>query len=231
MVRHYLHRIDEATPQNEWSYISEIGKKIEFVDVMDVPQRYITFSKKLRRKAKEKKKPPLEATKEGIRWALDAAGNAGQYIKFVNMAIDKRQNQINKIKKLQGKFDQEVELLKSTKLEKIKDTQSFLAGLDVHTVGDYLNQLLLEKRIRQTNLHNLKKDLVSMEKELKLQEKQIEGVRTHLKGKIIQGKSKEITTVDAIKIIREELSSIATKYDVSKLSMAVDKVVSSKALI
>lgn len=68
-----------------------------------------------------------------------------------------------------------------------------------------------------------------MEKEAKLQEKQIEGVRTHLKAKIIQGNTKEITTIDAIKIIREELSSIATKYDVSKLSMAVDKVVSSKA--
>ena len=229
MVRHYLNRIDKATPQDEWSYLSEIGNKTEFMDVMDVPTRYITFSKKLRQKIKAKKKPPFEATKEGIRWALDAAGNTGQYIKFVNMAIDKRQNQINKIKKLQGKFDQEVELLKSTKLEKIQDTQSSLAGIDVQTVGDYLNQLLLEKRIRQSNLQNLKKDVVSMEKELKLQEKQIEGVRTHLKGKIIQEKSKEITTVDAIKIIREELSSIATKYDVSKLSMAVDKVVSSKA--
>jgi len=70
VVRHYLNRIDEATPQDEWSYISEIGDKIEFMDVMDVPERYITFSKKLLRRVKEKKKPPLQATKEGIRWAL-----------------------------------------------------------------------------------------------------------------------------------------------------------------
>ena len=231
MVRHYLSRIDDATPQDEWSYISEIGNKVEIKDVMDVPQRYITFSKKLLHRVKEKKKPPLQATKEGIRWALDAAGNTGQYIKFVNMTIDKRQNQINKIKTLQGKFDKEIELLKSNKLEKIKDTQSSLAVPDIQTVGDYLNQILLEKRMTQSNLQNLQKDLISMEKEVKLQEKQIEGVRTHLKAKIIQGNAKEITTIDAIKIIREELSSIATKYDVSKLSMAVDKVVSSKAVL
>lgn len=231
MVRHYLNRIDETTPQDEWSYISEIGNKIEIKDVMDVPQRYITFSKKLLHRVKEKKKPPLQATTEGIRWALDAAGNTGQYIKFVNMTIDKRQNHINKIKTLQGKFDKEIELLKSNKLEKIKDTQSSLAAPDIQTVGDYLNQILLEKRITQSNLQNLQKDLISMEKEVKLQEKQIEGVRTHLKAKIIQGNTKEITTMDAIKIIREELSSIATKYDVSKLSMAVDKVVSSKAAL
>jgi len=170
-------------------------------------------------------------TKEGIRWALDAAGNTGQYIKFVNMTIDKRQNQINKIKTLQGKFDKEIELLKSNKLEKIKETQSSLAAPDIHTVGDYLNQILLEKRITQSNLQNLQKDLGSMEKELKLQETQIEGVRAKIKAKIIQGNNKEITTIDAIKIIRDELSSIATKYDVSKLSMAVDKVVSSKATL
>ncbi len=78
MVRHYLSRIDEATPQDEWSYISEIGNKIEIKDVMDVPQRYITFSKKLLHRVKEKKKPPLQATKEGIKWALDSAGNTGQ---------------------------------------------------------------------------------------------------------------------------------------------------------
>ena len=231
MVRHYLNRIDEATPQDEWSYISEIGNKAEFMDVMDVPERYITFSKKLRQRVKEKKKPPLEATKEGIRWALDAAGNTGQYIKFVNMTIDKRQNQINKIKTLQGKFDKEVELLKSNKLEKINENKSSLAKLDVQTVGDYLNQLLLEKRIRQSNLQNLQKDLVFMEKELRMQENQIEEVKTHLKAKTIQGNTKEFTTTDAIKMIQEELSSIATKYDVSKLSMAVDKVISSKAAL
>jgi len=94
-----------------------------------------------------------------------------------------------------------------------------------------LNQLLLEKRITQSNLQNLQKDIGSIEKELKLQETQIEGVRATIKAKIIQGNAEEITTIAAIKIIREELSSIATKYDVSRLSMAVDKVISSKAVL
>ena len=103
MVRHYLNRIDDTASNDEWSYISQLGSDIEFKDVMEVNQRYITFDRRLRRKVKPPK-TKLEATKEGIRWALDAAGNTGQYIKFVNMTIDKRQAEIDKIKKLQNKL-------------------------------------------------------------------------------------------------------------------------------
>ena len=100
MVRHYLNRIDDTESNDDGSYFSKLGSELEFIDVMDVENRYITFDRQLHRKVKPPK-TKLEATKEGIRWALDAAGNTGQYIKFVNMTIDKRQAQIDKIKKLQ----------------------------------------------------------------------------------------------------------------------------------
>ena len=230
VARRYINRIDDATSKDEWSYISEIGSKVEFKDVMDVEQRYITFGKELHKKGKPKK-TNLEATHEGIRWALDAAGNAGQFIKFVNMTIDKRQTQINKIKKLQNKFDNEVALLNKNKIEKINPTSSSLASQDPNAVKDYLNQLLLEKRVTQSNLQNLQKDLSSMEKELKLQEKQIEDVREHLKAKIlsIKDNNKPLDMNEAVKIIRQELDEIGKKYDVSKLSGAFDRVISASA--
>jgi len=173
----------------------------------------------------------LETTKEGIRWALDAAGNTGQYIKFVNMTIDKRQKQVDKIKNLQEKFDKDVELLDSHKIEKINTKKLAYIKKDAHTVKDYLNQLLLEKRITHQNLKNLSYDLYSMETELKLHEKQIEEVRENLVAKIINSKEKDkpINITEAISVIREELSSIGQKYDVNKLSSALDFVISSNS--
>jgi hypothetical protein len=228
VVRHYLNRIDEASDKDEWSYISEIDSKLEFKDVMDVQQRYITFGRNQRKKVKPSK-THLETTKEGIRWALDAAGNTGQYIKYVNMTIDKHQTQVDKIKNIQDKFDKEVALLDSHKIKKINSDKLPHVEKDVNTVKDYLNQLLLEKRITHSNLKNLSNDLHSMETELKLHEKQIEKVRECLVAKIINTKKqdKPIDIAEAISIIREELSSIGEKYDVSKLSSAFDCVISS----
>ncbi len=230
MVRHYLNRIDDAASNDEWSYISQLGSDIEFKDVMDVNQRYITFDRRLRRKVKPPK-TKLEATKEGIRWALDAAGNTGQYIKFVNMTIDKRQAEIDKIKKLQNKFDNEIEMLNSHKIKKLNNDNKNSIIPDAHTVSEYLNQLLLEKRLTQNNLQNLHGDLSSINNELKIQEKQIEQVQKHIKSKIIQGIKNEthLTSLQAIKIIREELESISQQYDVGKISGALETVIESKS--
>ncbi len=229
MVRHYLNRIDDTASNDEGSYISQIGSELEFKDVMDVEQRYITFDRQLRRKVSPPK-TKLESTKEGIRWALDAAGNTGQYIKFVNMTIDKRQAQIDKIKKLQNKFDNEIEMLNSHKIKKLNHDKNSIKP-DAQTVTEYLNQLLLEKRLTQNNLQNLHGDLSLMEKEVKIQEKQIEQVQKHIKSKIIQGIKNEtqLTTLQAIKIIREELESISQQYDVGKISGALESVIASKS--
>ena len=197
---------------------------------MDIDERYISLGKHSTQR-KKLKKPPLEATKEGIRWALDAAGNTGQYIKFVNMTIDKRQTEIDKIKILQNKFDNEVHLLSSQKIEKLNFSAEGLDNPDVGTITEYLNQLLLDKRMAQSKFKSLKTDLDGMEKDLKSQEGEIEQVRSHLKAKIIQSSNDPTLDVNsAIKIIRHELSEISEKYDVSKISEAMNLVLSSKPL-
>lgn len=229
MTRHYLNRRDIADSSNDdYSYISELDSKVEFKDVMNIDERYLSLGKHLPQR-KKLKKPPLEATKEGIRWALDAAGNTGQYIKFVNMTIDKRQTEIDKIKTLQNKFDNEVHLLSSQKIEKLSFSLDEVASPDVGTITEYLNQLLLDKRMAQSKFKSLKTDLDGMEKDLKSQESEIEGVRSHLKAKIIQRSNDPALDVEsAIQIIRRELSEIGEKYDVSKISEAMNLVLSSK---
>ncbi len=121
-------------------------------------------------------------------------------------------------------------MLNSHKIKKLNSDNKNSIMPDAQTVAEYLNQLLLEKRLTQNNLQNLHGDFLSIDNELKMQEKQIEQVQKHIKAKILEGIKNEtrLTTLQAIKTIRVELESISQQYDVSKLTGAVDTVISSK---
>jgi len=229
LARKYLNRKeDRVFSKDDETYIAEIDKRLEVKDVMDVENRYVTFGDKLKQKIQEKQ-PGYVAAKEGIRWALDAAGNTGQYIRFVNMKIDKHQQQINHIKQLHEKFDREIQLLQSENLEKINLDEQKLDHVDVKTITASLDQLLLGKRNTKTKLRTLESELSIAEKELEQQERQIEDVRenlkkTHYEGGNTFGKTNEIAT---LKIIKAELQNLSKDNDVSKLSDAIDVLASS----
>ena len=228
LARKYLNRKeDKVFSKDDSTYLAEIDKKIEVKDVMDVENRYVTFGDKLKQKVQEKQ-PGYAAAKEGIRWALDAAGNTGQYIRYVNMKIDKHQEQISHIKELHEKFDREIQLLQSENLDKINLDED-QAHLDVKAITKTLDQLLLGKRNTKTKLRTLESELAIAEKELELQEKQIEDVRENLKktnyeGKDTFAKANEIST---LKIIKEELQNLGKDNDVTKLSSAIDVLAAS----
>ena len=229
LARKYLNRKeDRVFSKDDATYLAEIDKKIEVKDVMDVENRYVTFGNKLKQKVQEKQ-PGYIAAKEGIRWALDAAGNTGQYIRYVNMKIDKHQQQINHIKQLHEKFDREIQLLQSENLEKINLDEQKLDHIDVKTITATMDQLLLGKRNTKTKLRTLESELAIAEKELEQQEIQIEDVRENLKknhyeGRNTFGKTNEIST---LKIIKAELQNLSKDNDVSKLSDAIDVLASS----
>ena len=190
---------------------------------MDIENRYVTFGNQLRRKFKEKKSGYL-ATKEGIRWALDAAGNTGQYIKYVNMKIDKHQEQINHVKRLQEKFDREIADLQSEKIEKLALQNSQFSDIDAKSVTSVLNQLLLAKRSTKIKLRKLENECALAEKELEQQEIQIEEIRGKVKDEHPLEDSED---VKALKIIKEELNHLGQNNNVNKLSNAIDILVSS----
>ena len=224
LARKYINRKeDKIITQDETTYLAQIDKKIEVKDVMDVENRYVTFGDNLRKRVQEKK-PGYVAVKEGIRWALDAAGNTGQYIKYVNMKIDNHQKQINHIKDLHDKFDREIQLLQTENLEKINLDETNLAELDVKTVTKSLDQLLLGKRNTKTKLRTLESELAIAEKVLERQERQIEDVREYLKKNHNEGRDsfEKANEILALKIIQEELHTLSKDNDVAKLSNAID---------
>lgn len=224
MARKFINRQEKrgldakkvVSAEDEWANIggdvkdveTKIETKIEAADAMDVLDRSITFG------AKEEQGPKtgLEIVRVEARNAMDAAGNTGQYIRFVNKHIEKQKEEIEKIKKIQEKFDHEIDLLQSNR-SKIESIHKKLSpNQDVKTITETMHQLLLEKGITKSKLDTLKNEITSVEDELQYQEKQIEDVSEQLKNKnMIFEKEKK-------QQIKNELDSLMKKYGVSNVS-------------
>jgi len=257
--RKYLNRKeDKLIEKDESTYIAQIGKKSELREVMDAHERSVslgyqindtetitlqdrlkpgfqlddaeavTFQDRIKLGQEEKQTGWLKAM-DGIRLALDAAGNTGQFIRYANMKIEQHNGEIKKIKKLHEKFDEEVEMLQSQKLEKIIPDEDALVTMDVHTITSMLNQLLLGKRNSKSKLKKLEDDCSFVERELEHQELQIEDVRQLIKEFQYQknSSSHNANEINAVKTIKYELHYLSRDNDVDKLSNAIDVLTSS----
>ena len=224
MARKFINRQEKkgldakkvVSAEDEWANIggdikdveTKIETKIEAADAMDVVDRSITFGDK----EEQGPKTALEIVREEARNAMDAAGNTGQYIRFVNKHIVKQKEEIEKIKKIQEKFDHEIDLLQSNR-SKIESVHKKLSpNQDAKTITETMHQLLLEKGITKSKLDTLKNEITSVEDELQNQEKQIEDVSEQLKNKnMIFEKEKKLQ-------IKNELDSLMKKYGVNNVS-------------
>jgi len=208
----------EVESEDEWAHLADkdeevvetkIEKKIEAADAMDVLDRSVTFGD-------EQEKGPRTASeivKEEARNAMDAAGNTGQYIRFVNRHIDNQRREIDKIKKIHEKFDHEIDLLQSnrTKIDSINKKLS--PTQNVKTITESLHQLLLEKGITKSKLDTLKNEIVGIEDELQQQETQIEQASEDIKKKNLVRENAESKEKMA-----EELESFMKKFAIKDVS-------------
>ena len=145
------------------------------------------------------------------------------------MKIEQHNEEIIKIKKLHEKFDEEVEMLQSQKLEKIIPDEDALVTMDVHTITSMLNQLLLGKRNSKSKLKKLEDNCSIVERELEYQELQIEDVRELIKEFQYQENSSSLKAneINALKTIKIELLHLSKDRNVDKLSNAIDVLSSS----
>jgi len=250
MVRKYLNRTrrdsSDVSAEDEWQHITDNVEEpaLEIKDPMDIQNRNITISKNEVPKTtleikdamdiqnrniilskNEVPKTTLERVKESTRDAMDAAGNTGQYIRFVNTHIDKQKKEIDKIKKIKEKFDIEIELLQSHNPNLLKLDVDSLDNFDNKVVSKYLDQLLQEKGITKKKLNSLKNVIENVEDELQNQESQIKGLNQELESKQLEERANEKDSV----IIKTELNSLVEKFGINNLSDVFDMVKSAKS--
>ena len=207
----------EVAAEDEWAHLSgaeesietKIETKIGTSEAMDVLDRSITFGDKEERGPKTRH----EIIKEVTRNAMDAAGNTGQYIRFVNNHIEKQKQEIEKIKKIQEKFDHEIDLLQSNRSKIESVNKKLPPNQDVKTITESMQQLLLEKGITKSKLDTLKNEISSVEDELQQQETQIGDVSEQLKHKnLILEKEQNKQQ------IQKELRTLMKKFGVKDVS-------------
>jgi len=132
MGRRYLKRISTSHKEKNSDSTLQSGKndpELELIHALETQERSITFSKK----------PEIptgtKAVKEQTRWAFDAAGNTGQYIKYFNMHLAEQNSQIKQMKKMKEKFDLEIQNLQSkvqSQESQIKKVNKELHDLQFH---------------------------------------------------------------------------------------------------
>ncbi len=133
MGRRYLKRISTSHKEkNSESSSLQPGKndpELEIIHALESQERSIFFSKKPGTPTGTK------AIKEQTRWAFDAAGNTGQYIKYFNIHLEKQNSQIKQMKKMKEKFDLEIKNLQSkvqSQESQIKKVNKELYDLQLH---------------------------------------------------------------------------------------------------
>jgi chromosome segregation ATPase len=214
----------EVSGEDEWAHLADDDKeksvetkietKIEAADVADVGDRIVTFGK-----SQKKGEAEVASTiRDHVRNAMDAAGNTGQYIRFVNNHIDSQRIEIEKIKKIKEKFDHEIDLLQSNRTQLDDINEEKLSNNDVNSITESLKQLLLEKGITKSKLDTLKNEINEVEEELELQEDQIEEVSDEIKNKKTDLEYEENTKKINEEKIKTDLESLMKKYGVSNIS-------------
>ena len=226
MTRKFINREDkkgldakkEVAAEDEWAHLAggeddsietKIEKKIEAADAADVNDRNITFGKQLQVGQKTK----FDIVREEARNAMDAAGNTGQYIRFVNKHIDNQKREIDKIKKIKERFDHEIDLLQSNRFKIDTLNNNLSSKPDVKTITESLHQLLLEKGITKAKLDDLKNEIGAVEEELQQQENQIEEVSEEIKNKKLVSVNE-----DNKEKMKEDLETLMKKYGVTHIS-------------
>ncbi len=185
MPRKYINRerkrSNKVSADDEWAHITGIekGPELEIEDALDVQERTISI------KNEQDNKTTYDKIKEESRNAMDAAGNTGQYIRFVNNHINNQNIEINKIKKIKEKFEQEILLLQNHNPNLLKIDIDSLDGMNIESVTKYLQELLIEKGLTKKKLDELIIYIENVENELTKQEELIEGLNKELEIKKI----------------------------------------------
>ena len=222
MGRKYLNRKinsrynkPDISAEDEWSHITSLGERIDIQDVMDVQQRKFFLHDD-----HEEQKTQWEKTKDETRNAMDVAGNASQYLKYVNSYLKKKNAKIKDIKKIKEVFDEDLKLLKTN-----RQNIDFPQLIHQHKNEDLkkIKKYLTERKVATKKyLNKLKQEVWQAENDLQNQQYEIEELERH----IISDKSNKTESNEA-HALKEKIISLCNEYELETVSDILDELESS----
>ena len=176
MTRKYIDRKNQNDlKNNEWNIIVDSNKDIDRRNVFEAKTQKIFLNSEL-----EKNQTNWDKTKDATRNALDRAGNTSQYMKYVNDHMTKQHSEINRIKKLHEKFNQEINLLQNNISNNVNDTLDKKKNSDKQNLYTLKHSLLDEKTTIGTYLNQLRDEILRTEKNLQTLDEQLQDVESRL---------------------------------------------------
>jgi len=172
LKRKYLNKKSQnSSTDDEWNSIEKSNQNLNIQDVSEVSEQNIFLNS-------EPQKPPTnwDRTKVATRNALDKAGNTSQYMKYVNEHLQKQHSEIERIKQIQEKFDQEIYLLANNS----KNFTNTKLNPKKQNLPNQKDSLLKEKTLARSYLNELKDEVLKTEKKLQKLDEQLQDVENRL---------------------------------------------------
>lgn len=213
----------EIDAEDEWAHITaQIGEKIDAADVMDVQDRTITFNDEGVRTKEEGYKKRSVDFKDGF-------GNTAQYLKFINAHLAEKKSRLDRLKQQNEKFEQEIAALKPDSKRTKDDLDNInYTEIKADDVRKVLKHIESERDAAKAKAEHFAAQVQKAQEELAAKNEQIEEISSEL-HQIEKKESEKSTKVpkedDAIKVIQNELSSLASKNESEKIFGAINSLV------
>ncbi len=213
MVRRYLQRKNIKDISKDDKFASKVSSNLDVKDIPNMDERQIILDDKMRSRT------PFEKVQIETRNALDKAGNVGQYVKYVNHYIERKNSDVKKIQERKKAFDKEVELLKSTN-DSINNSGYNLPKLNNEDLSELKKSLVIEQTKQKIYLNKLKEQIWDAEATVQKLDQEIKQLDRQIS-------SPPADEDESTKLIKERMSVLSKKYDTKTITEILDALESS----
>jgi len=215
-------RFNSKPDDDTWSrYQPTIGEKIISEEILQVPDRAITFN---RNKVVKMQDNYNNETKE----FKDKFSNTAQYLKFLNAHLAEKKNYLDKIVSNQDRFDDDIAALNPERTSKEQLDRMDYNKLKVADIQKVLEQLHNERELIKEKLEHFSNQINQAKVELTNKDKQIGGIKSDIAlAETIENLPRpEIEKEkDEAEVIQKELKSLAPQNESEKIFGAINSLV------
>jgi len=218
--KHIARKKKDEDDKDEESYHITIPLGDRVVDeIIDIPDRSITFNK-------DPIKTPEESYRDEVKEVKDDFLNTAQYIKFVNAHLAEKKSKVKQFNEAIDRFDREVAALKSGP-QKTKEDLDLINYKNIRPedVKKVLTLLDAESEAAKAKLDHFTAQAKLAEKQFMEKNEQMDDIKSELK--VIEKKfsSKDLKGEkegESIESIQNELNSVDSKDDAEKIFGAIN---------